>query len=86
MRVTVRYLQYNLFRVTVASLDEQLQIKRTMTTGLKQLTCTRNEELQLLSFDKEIEFPILVSVNLLLTSPADIDAACKPVVENETKL
>lgn len=57
-----------------------------MTTGIKQLTCTRNEELQLLSFDKDIEFPILVSVNLLLTSPADIDAASKPVVENETIL
>lgn len=41
------------------------------TSGVKLITCLRNEEVRLIDFDKEIKFPLFVSVNLLLTSPKE---------------
>lgn len=58
-------------RVTVVALNEQRQIIYKQTTGLKNLTMTKSEEVSLLTFDKNITFPLIVSANILYTTPPE---------------
>lgn len=55
-------------RVTLASLNEQRQVKHTQSTGLKSLTLYKNEEVTLLVLDKDLSYPLLLSVNLLFNT------------------
>lgn len=76
-----------IIRVTVASIDDQLRIRHIQSTGIESITCTRNEEIPLLIFDKELKFPLLVSVNLMLTSPTDREYISENIItELEEKL
>jgi BTB/POZ domain-containing protein 13 len=50
------------------SLNEQRQVKHTQTTGLKSLSFFKNEEVTLLLLDKDLTYPLLLSVNLLFSS------------------
>lgn len=59
-----------LIRVTVASLNELRQVKHKQCTGIRALSLEKNQEVQLLTMDKELEYPLLISVNLLITSPS----------------
>ncbi|PNF30590.1 hypothetical protein B7P43_G06130 [Cryptotermes secundus] len=58
-----------LCRVTLVSLNEQRQVKHTQSTGLKSLSLFKNEEVTLLVLDKDLTYPLLLSVNLLFSSP-----------------
>lgn len=58
-----------MFRITLASLDEQRQIKHTQSTGMKSLSLFKNEEVVLMVMDSDLHFPVLVSVNILTTCP-----------------
>lgn len=69
-----------LIRVTLASLNEQRQVAHTQTTDIKSLCLEKNEETSLMLMDKELTYPLLISVNLLVVSPDT-----KPIenIENE---
>lgn len=58
-----------LIRVTVVSLNELRQVKHSATTDIKSLTLEKNEEIQLLHLHKDLVYPLLISVNLLVLSP-----------------
>lgn len=58
-----------LIRVTIASLNELRQIKHSQTTGIKSLTLEKNEEVHLMVMEKELVYPLLISVNLLVVTP-----------------
>lgn len=58
-----------LIRVTVASLNSFRQVKYKQCTGIRALSLEKNQEVQLLTMDKDLEYPLLISVNLLITSP-----------------
>ncbi|GLG96519.1 Protein germ cell-less [Gryllus bimaculatus] len=67
--LSMQQRRHFMFRITLASLDEQRQIKQTQSTGTKSMSFFKNEEVVLLVLDSELTFPILVSVNLLTTCP-----------------
>lgn len=57
------------FRVSIFSLNKQRQVLHSQTTGLKSIQLDRNEESRLLILDPKLTYPILISVNLLVTTP-----------------
>lgn len=59
-----------LIRVTVASLNELRQVRHKQCTGIRALSLEKNQEVQLLTMDKDLEYPLLISVNLMVTSPS----------------
>jgi BTB/POZ domain-containing protein 13 (germ cell-less protein-like 1) len=58
-----------LIRTTLASLNELRQVKHQQTTGIKSICLDRNEECLLLVMDKELTYPLQISVNLLVVTP-----------------
>lgn len=62
---TVRHLT---IRVTVVTLNEQRQIVQKQTSGVRQLSLAKSEEVNLISFEKDMKFPIIVSANILYTT------------------
>lgn len=50
-------------------MNEQRQVKHTQTTGIKTISLDRNEEIRLIYLDSELDYPLLVSLNLLVTTP-----------------
>ncbi|KAF5296198.1 hypothetical protein FQA39_LY12652 [Lamprigera yunnana] len=66
---TIRRL---LIRVTVATLNEQRQILYQQTSGIKNVALSKTEEISLMDFDKDITFPLIISANILFTSPEDV--------------
>lgn len=61
-----------LIRATLASLNDQRQVTHSQTTDIKSLCLDKNEEVSLMLMDKELTYPLLVSVNLLVVSPDNI--------------
>jgi BTB/POZ domain-containing protein 13 len=53
-------------------LNKQRQVKHTLTTGLKSLSLLKNEEVTLLLLDKDLTYPLFLSVNLLFSSPVTL--------------
>lgn len=58
-----------LIRVSVASLNDLRQVKHQQTTTIQQISLEKNEEAMLIMFDKELTYPRLISVNMLVVSP-----------------
>ncbi|XP_031639130.1 protein germ cell-less isoform X2 [Contarinia nasturtii] len=58
-----------MLRITLFSLNEQRQVKHSQTTGIKTISLDRNEENRLIYLDSELVYPLLVSLNLLVTTP-----------------
>ncbi|XP_055535163.1 protein germ cell-less [Wyeomyia smithii] len=58
-----------LIRVSVASLNELRQIKHQQTSPIQSIALDKNEEAMLIMFDKELTYPLLISVNMLVVSP-----------------
>ncbi|KXJ72310.1 protein germ cell-less-like [Aedes albopictus] len=56
-------------RVSVASLNDLRQIKHQQTTAIQSVSLDKNEEAMLIMFDKELTYPLLISVNMLVVSP-----------------
>ncbi|XP_022255898.1 protein germ cell-less-like isoform X2 [Limulus polyphemus] len=61
-----RHLMYKL---TVFSQDEQGQQIYSTTSGLKNLSLGKKEEVKVLSLDREAKFPLFVSASFLVTTP-----------------
>ncbi|XP_058463252.1 protein germ cell-less [Malaya genurostris] len=58
-----------LIRVSLASLNELRQIKHQQTSTIQSIALDKNEEAMLIMFDKELTYPLLISVNMLVVSP-----------------
>lgn len=52
----------------MVTLNEQRQITYTQTSGIKHLTLMKGEEVVLLTFEKDLKFPLIISANILYTS------------------
>jgi BTB/POZ domain-containing protein 13 len=61
-----------LCRVTLMSLNEQRQVKHKQSTGLKSLSLLENEEVTLLLLDKDLTYPLLLSVSLMFNYPVTL--------------
>lgn len=57
------------YSVTIYSLNEQRQVLHSQTTGILSIQLDRNEESRLIYLDTELKYPVLISVNLLVTTP-----------------
>lgn len=64
-------------RVTVVKLNEQRQIVYSKSSGIMKINLTKGEDVQLMTLDADIDYPIIISANILYTS-------CDQNVENET--
>lgn len=64
---------YLIHRVTIFSLNEQRQVRHLQTTDIKSIQLDRNEETRLIFLDSELVYPVLVSLNLLVTTPNKIE-------------
>ncbi|XP_019872277.1 protein germ cell-less isoform X2 [Aethina tumida] len=56
-------------RVRVVKLNEQRQIVYSKQSDILELTLAKGEEIQLMTFDKDLKYPIIISANILYTSP-----------------
>lgn len=66
-------------RVTILSLNEQRQVRHSQTTGIKTIQLDRNEETRLIYLDTELVYPVLISVNLLVTTPNKLPTPPQPI-------
>lgn len=83
-----------MIRATITSMNDLRQVRHTQTTGIKQLTLDKNEEAQLMIMDKELVYPLLISMNLLIVTPnkeietilssTDIMTTTQPVCSSST--
>lgn len=58
-----------MYSVAVYSLDEQRQVKFVQSTSIQSTTLSKNEEIRLLTLEREVEFPLLLSANFLVVTP-----------------
>uniref|UniRef100_A0A336MSM2 CSON004496 protein n=1 Tax=Culicoides sonorensis TaxID=179676 RepID=A0A336MSM2_CULSO len=58
-----------LIKITLISLNDQRQVKHSQTTGIKELSLEKNEERPLLQMDPELNYPLLISANILVVTP-----------------
>lgn len=75
-------------RVTAARLNEQKQIIYIKQSDIQKISLSRGEEVTVMSFDKEQEYPIIISANILYITPEEEQTqtdqtvsapACSPV-------
>uniref|UniRef100_A0A182QA53 BTB domain-containing protein n=1 Tax=Anopheles farauti TaxID=69004 RepID=A0A182QA53_9DIPT len=69
--LSLRVNRQFLVRVSLASLNELRQIKHQQTSPVLSISLEKNEEAQLIVFDRELTFPLLVSVNMILVAPPE---------------
>lgn len=72
------------YSVTILSLNEQRQVRHSQTTGIKFIQLDRNEETRLIYLDSQLVYPVLVSLNLLVTTPHKLPLP--PTEESESTL
>lgn len=58
--------------MTLVKLNEQRQIVYSKQSGIMKLSFHKGEELQIMSFDPEIQYPIIISANIVYNSPDDV--------------
>ncbi|KAJ8675027.1 hypothetical protein QAD02_010813 [Eretmocerus hayati] len=58
-----------IIRIRLISLNEQRQIKHIQDSDQVKLSLHKNEEKQVMSLDKEITYPLTVSVNMQVVTP-----------------
>ncbi|XP_064087432.1 protein germ cell-less-like [Macrobrachium nipponense] len=57
-----------MYRITVASLNDQKQVIYTKTSGVQSVTLAKNEEVRVMVLDPEVKYPLLLSANFLITT------------------
>lgn len=60
------------YSVTVYSLNEHRQVQHQQSTDILTLSMLRNSEERLICFDANMQYPLMVSVNVLLTTPGKV--------------
>lgn len=56
-------------KVSLVSLDEQRQVKHIQNSGMLRLSLHKNEEKQVMSLDKQLTYPLYISVNMQVVTP-----------------
>ncbi|KAK0182164.1 hypothetical protein PV327_000327 [Microctonus hyperodae] len=56
-------------KVCLISLNEQRQIKHSQNSGMIRLSLHKNEEKQVMSLDKQLTYPLYISVNMQIVTP-----------------
>lgn len=69
--------------MTAVTLNEQRQITYTQTSDIQNLPLMKGEEAVLLTFEKDLTFPLIISANILLTLP-DTSEVKMEKIENQT--
>ncbi|XP_012276724.1 protein germ cell-less isoform X2 [Orussus abietinus] len=68
--IKTNHSNYNIIlKVCLISLDEQRQVKHLQNSGLLKLSLHKNEEKQIMSLDKQLTYPLYISVNLQVVTP-----------------
>ncbi|KAJ8979577.1 hypothetical protein NQ317_019152 [Molorchus minor] len=67
--LSLQTLRHVAIRVTMVKLNEQRQIAYIKQSDILKIPLTKGEEIQIMSFDKDLEYPIIISANILYTSP-----------------
>ncbi|EFA01245.1 protein germ cell-less [Tribolium castaneum] len=68
-------------RVTVVKLNEQRQIVYSKQSEILKLSLAKGEEVQIMALDKDLEYPIIISANILYTSPDSQEINQEEVVQ-----
>ncbi|XP_043522310.1 protein germ cell-less isoform X3 [Frieseomelitta varia] len=58
-----------ILKVSLISLDEQRQVKHIQSSGMLRLSLHKNEEKQVMSLDKQLTYPLYISVNMQVVTP-----------------
>ncbi|XP_043249806.1 protein germ cell-less isoform X1 [Colletes gigas] len=58
-----------ILKVSLISLDEQRQEKHIQSSGMLKLSLHKNQEKQLMTLDKELTYPLYISVNMQVVTP-----------------
>ncbi|KAF7990963.1 hypothetical protein HCN44_000768 [Aphidius gifuensis] len=68
--ITINQRKRNvMIRISLISLDEQRQIKHMQDSGILRISLHKNEEKQLMSLDKQLTYPLYISVNMQVVTP-----------------
>lgn len=78
------FIKIFICRVIVTKLNEQRQIVYSKQSEILKISLTKGEEIQIMSFDRNIEYPIIISANILYTSPETQD--CNPIEERQQSI
>lgn len=57
--------------MTAARLNEQKQITYVKQSEIQKISLSKGEEVTLMSFDKDLPYPLIISANILYTTPED---------------
>ncbi|XP_066582998.1 protein germ cell-less isoform X2 [Prorops nasuta] len=61
-----------IIKVCLMSLDEQRQIKHIQTSGIQNLSFHKNEEKNIMFLDKQLTYPLYISVNMQVVTPFNL--------------
>lgn len=61
--------RYIMYKLTIASVDEQKQVTHSLSSGLQTVSLGRNEEVRVMQVESNFTFPLLLSANFVVTSP-----------------
>lgn len=61
-------------RAKVFQLNEQRQVINSQATEMLTITLEKNEETRLMTLDKSLEYPLYISINMLVVNPLDRSA------------
>ncbi|XP_011307946.1 protein germ cell-less isoform X1 [Fopius arisanus] len=68
--ITINQRKRNIIiKVCLISLDEQRQIKHMQDTGILRISLHKNEEKQIMVLDKQLSYPLYISVNMQVATP-----------------
>lgn len=56
-------------KISLISLDKQRQVKHIQSSGMLRLTLHKNEEKLVMSLDKQLTYPLYISVNMQVVTP-----------------
>lgn len=54
-------------------MNEQRQIVYSKQSEILKVSLNKGEELQIMSFDADVEYPIIICANILYTSPDSVE-------------
>ncbi|BES87715.1 BTB/POZ domain [Nesidiocoris tenuis] len=58
-----------LTEIEVINLDEQRQVKRSLKTDVVSFSLAKNQEVKLLTLTEDFDYPLYISIRVLITSP-----------------
>lgn len=79
--IKVNHSKHNvILKVSLISLNEQRQIRHLQDSGLLRLALHKNEEKHVMSVDKQLVYPLYISVNMQVVTPLATDDDKSPEV------